>query len=40
MGCGDITQNNIPIHAEITGTDGYGPGSGDPKTKWDFWMLS
>ena len=38
-GAGDITQNNIPTHAEIARTDGYGPGSGDPKTKWDFWML-
>lgn len=36
---GDINANNIPTHAEIARTDGYGPGSGDPQTKWDFWML-
>ena len=26
-------------HCEIAFIDGYGPGSGDPQTKWDLWFL-
>ena len=34
-----VNVNNIMTHAEAGRVDGYGPGSGDPETRWDLWML-
>jgi N-acetyl-anhydromuramyl-L-alanine amidase AmpD len=32
-----IAPMNILTHSEAAAQDGYGPGSGDPQTRWDFW---
>jgi N-acetyl-anhydromuramyl-L-alanine amidase AmpD len=32
-----IAPINILTHAEAAAQDGYGPGSGDPETRWDWW---
>ncbi len=32
-----IALLNIMTHAEAAAQDGYGPGSGDPQTRWDWW---
>ena len=29
----------IMTHEEAAACDGYGPGSGDPETRWDLWYL-
>ena len=29
----------VMTHCEAAMKDGYGPGSGDPQTKWDLWQL-
>ncbi|MDR1702856.1 MAG: N-acetylmuramoyl-L-alanine amidase [Sporomusaceae bacterium] len=34
-----ITADTIMTHAEAAAKDGYGPGSGDPSTRWDLWFL-
>jgi hypothetical protein len=34
-----ITPETTLTHCEIAFIDGYGPGSGDPQTKWDLWKL-
>ena len=33
------TSEHVNTHCEIAFRDGYGPGSGDPETKWDLWFL-
>ena len=35
----DITTANVMTHAEAARIDGYGPGSGDPQTRWDLLQL-
>ena len=37
----DLTNSSdrVMTHCEIAFRDGYGPGSGDPETKWDLWFL-
>lgn len=35
----DIDVNNVLTHEEIATIDDYGPGSGDPETRWDLWYL-
>ena len=37
----DLTnsEDRVTTHCEIAFRDGYGPGSGDPLTKWDLWFL-
>lgn len=32
-------SERVSTHCEIAFKDGYGPGSGDPATKWDLWFL-
>lgn len=32
-----IPPEEIKTHAEWAAIDGYGPGSGDPETRWDWW---
>lgn len=32
-----IPLNEIRTHADWATIDGYGPGSGDPETRWDLW---
>ena len=35
-----ITSDTVMTHGEAAYRDGYGPGSGDPETRWDlFWVL-
>lgn len=34
-----IDKDNVQTHCEIAFKDHYGPGSGDPYTKWDLWFL-
>ena len=33
------SEDRVTTHCEIAFRDGYGPGSGDPQTKWDLWFL-
>ena len=35
----DVKMEGIITHAEAALLDGYGPGSGDPETRWDLWFL-
>ena len=38
--CGlDISEETVMTHQEAATLDGYGPGSGDPETRWDLWYL-
>ena len=34
-----ITPETVLTHCEAAAEDGYGPGSGDPETRWDLWYL-
>ena len=34
-----LDKDNVQTHCEIAFKDHYGPGSGDPYTKWDLWFL-
>jgi hypothetical protein len=34
-----IDREHAPTHEEMATIDGYGPGSGDPETRWDLWFL-
>lgn len=34
-----VSSDRIMTHAEAAIHDGYGPGSGDPETRWDLWLL-
>ncbi|MBQ3366672.1 MAG: N-acetylmuramoyl-L-alanine amidase [Acidaminococcaceae bacterium] len=34
-----IDKDNVQTHCEVAFKDHYGPGSGDPYTKWDLWFL-
>ena len=35
-----INGSTVLTHGEAASLDGYGPGSGDPETRWDlFWVL-
>ena len=36
---GRINIDNVLTHQEIATIDDYGPGSGDPETRWDLWYL-
>ena len=36
---GGIGLADIMTHCEAAFEDGYGPGSGDPETRWDLWFL-
>ena len=34
-----IDASSVMTHCEAASRDGYGPGSGDPETRWDlFWV--
>ena len=33
------SSERVMTHCEAAFRDGYGPGSGDPETKWDLWFL-
>ncbi|MBQ3365993.1 MAG: N-acetylmuramoyl-L-alanine amidase [Acidaminococcaceae bacterium] len=33
------SSDRVMTHCEVAFKDGYGPGSGDPETKWDLWFL-
>lgn len=35
----DINEETVLTHQEVASLDGYGPGSGDPETRWDLWLL-
>lgn len=35
----DINEETVLTHQEAASLDGYGPGSGDPETRWDLWLL-
>ena len=35
----EIAAPPFMTHAEIATIDDYGPGSGDPETRWDLWFL-
>lgn len=35
----DISEDTILTHQEAATIDEYGPGSGDPETRWDLWYL-
>lgn len=35
----DINSDIVMTHEEAATKDGYGPGSGDPETRWDLWYL-
>lgn len=38
--CGlDISEETVLTHQEAATLDAYGPGSGDPETRWDLWYL-
>jgi len=34
-----ISEEYVMTHEEIATIDDYGPGSGDPQTRWDLWYL-
>jgi len=34
-----IDKQRVMTHFEAALIDGYGPGSGDPETRWDLWFL-
>ena len=34
-----LSPRTVLTHCEAALKDGYGPGSGDPETRWDFWQL-
>ena len=34
-----IDAEHVMTHAEVATIDGYGPGSGDPQTRWDLAIL-
>lgn len=34
-----IDRQHVLTHEEMATIDGYGPGSGDPETRWDLWFL-
>ena len=34
-----ICRDTVQTHCEAAFKDGYGPGSGDPETRWDLWFL-
>jgi N-acetyl-anhydromuramyl-L-alanine amidase AmpD len=34
-----VPMEYVKTHAEQALIDGYGPGSGDPQTRWDLWVL-
>ena len=34
-----INNDTVMTHCEAAFQDGYGPGSGDPETRWDLWYL-
>ena len=34
-----IPLTDVKTHCEVAYEDDYGPGSGDPETKWDLWFL-
>lgn len=34
-----IEENYVMTHEEVATIDNYGPGSGDPQTRWDLWYL-
>lgn len=34
-----INANTMMTHCEAAIIDGYGPGSGDPETRWDLWYV-
>ena len=34
-----IDKDHFLTHEEMATIDGYGPGSGDPETRWDLWFL-
>lgn len=34
-----ICRDTVQTHCEVAFKDGYGPGSGDPETRWDLWFL-
>ena len=34
-----ITEDTVMTHCEAAELDDYGPGSGDPQTRWDLWYL-
>ena len=34
-----LDKDTVQTHCEIAFKDHYGPGSGDPYTKWDLWFL-
>lgn len=34
-----IPLDSVKTHCEYAKIDGYGPGSGDPETRWDLWFL-
>ena len=34
-----LSPRTVLTHCEAAFKDGYGPGSGDPQTKWDLWQL-
>ena len=35
----EINKDNFMTHCEAAQKDDYGPGSGDPETRWDLWYL-
>ena len=35
----EISPETVMTHCEAAVIDGYGPGSGDPETRWDLWYL-
>ena len=35
----NISINSVQTHCEAAFEDDYGPGSGDPETRWDLWYL-
>ena len=34
-----INEDTVMTHCEAAFRDGYGPGDGDPETRWDLWFL-
>ena len=36
----DYTTDSIMTHCEAAFEDDYGPGSGDPETRWDLWYIN
>ncbi len=37
--CLPIDEESVITHCEAAYLDGYGPGCGDPETRWDLWFL-